>query len=111
MWLFYFITFFAGMLLVGAWNLNHVFEWFESMDRCYGIGIGLMILSGTYYVYRDIARQVLHKQIISGFFLYLSIANLTDELFFDPYIVSSKEYLVALLSLIIIIFTKRARVD
>lgn len=111
MWLFYSISFSLGLLLVSLWNMNHVFGWFESLDSLYGIGIGLMILAGTYYVYRDIAKKVWYKQIISGFFLYLAIANLTDELFFDPFVVSIKEYLTALITLIIITYATRARVD
>lgn len=111
MWLFYSIFFSLGLILVSFWNLNHAFHWFKSLDACYGIGIGLMILAGTYYVYRHIAKKVWYKQIISGFFLYLAIANLTDELFFDPFVVSIKEYLTALLALIIITYLTRVRLD
>lgn len=100
-WRFYVTCWLVGLSAKIFWDLNHVYHWFESLDRVYGFSIAIIILAGTFYNFADQRLSV--KRYISGFFLYLAFANLLDELFFNPLELNWYEYASAILTIPLIV--------
>lgn len=90
----------TGFILITMWNLNHEFNWFESMDRVWGIGFAIPFFGSIYHIHSITFGIV--KRKITAFFLFVSLANLSDEIFFNPLVVNWYEYATALTALIII---------
>jgi hypothetical protein len=83
----------VSFILITTWNLNHVFHWMESGDKLYGTGFAIILLASAYHIHAVTPNGLRH--VITVFFLFCSLSNLMDELFFDPYVVNFYEYLTA----------------
>lgn len=91
----------VGLIMIAYWNLNHVYRWYQSLDFCYGSGFAIVLVGCSYLINELIEGK---RKLITLPFFYLSLSNLMDELFFDPFVVSIYEYISSLAIITIIYF-------
>lgn len=97
-----------GWSLLGFWNLNHEFCWIVNdaiSDRFYGVGVAVMFTGCAHLI--NSGRRFGWKKAITEFFFFTTISNLCDELFFDPFLVSAWEWLIAAAIWIYLIYKNR----
>lgn len=85
-----------GLLL--TWNLNHHYCWITNpdiSDRLYGCGTALIFLGCAHLI--NSGKRFGWKKAITEFFFYTTISNFCDELFFDPFVNSPWEWILAAL--------------
>jgi len=94
---------FVAFGMVTFWNLNHTFKWFYDLNWFYGVGSALALFGSIYHVHDSVNndnRSTKSQLVITKFFLFLSLSNLLDETFFNPFEVNWMEYVSALIILI-----------
>ena len=88
------------------WDLNHSFKWVVSGDFFWGTGYALVLFGCAMYIDSTIQvkpawikKRWIYKlaKTFTQFFLFTSISNLCDELFFNPMKVSAGEWIMAIL--------------
>jgi len=102
--------------MITFWNLNHTFKWYEDLNWYYGVGFAVALFGALFHVHDSVCKDEKSskfQEIVSKLFLFLSLSNLVDELFFNPFVVNWHEYLTALITLTAIIHvtnrTKKTR--
>jgi len=83
----------VSFILITTWNLNHTFHWIESGDKLYGSGFAVILMACAYHIHATTKQGA--RKIITTFFLFVSLSNLLDELFFDPFCLNWFEYISA----------------
>lgn len=89
---------YASLVLTGwafrlFWDVNHSMHWLPSGDFFYGVGVALIILGLVIRV--DSLDKHGWRKIFTKLVLFTAIANLCDELFFNPLRASWHEWAMA----------------
>jgi putative Mn2+ efflux pump MntP len=107
----YVLCILTGWAFRAFWDLNHTYHWIPSGDFFWATGLSVMLFGCAIYIDKNtVSKSFPNKacfviaKMFSRLFLFTSISNLCDELFFNPFVVSWEEWFLALLVLTFLYF-------